>query len=432
MRKLFLLTFMILVMCSSILAQKKVSGTVTDNLGYSIPNVTINVKGTSIGTLTDFEGKYTIEIIDETTVLVYNLIGMETIEKTVGNQITINIILEREPLPNSMPEENYVTVPVYFASDRNLTSSKEPNEMFGGKRSNVSYGICEVSIPRDHKMGELEKASILKFEFRNDPEKHVMLLSVQVNSKLDFFNKLKKRINDSPEKNAFVFVHGYNVSFEDASRRTAQMYYDLGFAGAPVFYSWPSQATLLGYNIDQGNIEWSQSNIKRFLLDFLSTSNAQNIYLIAHSMGNRGLTRALASIIKENPNATKRIKEIILAAPDIDSDVFKNDIAPVLIKCKKPITLYTSSNDLALAASKKFSNYPRAGQAGNAMIIFPGIDTIDASNVETDFLGHSYFGDSLNILSDIYNIMKYSQRPNDRFGLRKINREGKFYWEIKR
>ena len=329
------------------------------------------------------------------------------------------------------PKLEYVKVPVFFATDRNLSSNPLPSKRFGTDRSTMSYGICNISIPKNHKMGELEEASVWKLEFSSDPKKHVLLLDVNLNSEASFFDTLRKSILKSPNKNAFIFVHGYNVSFEDAARRTGQMSYDLGFKGAPVFYSWPSQATLAGYNIDQGNIEWSQKNMKVFLEDFLKKSDAEKVYLIAHSMGNRGLTRALASIIFENPELTSRIQAIILAAPDIDADVFRRDIAPVLVKSKKYIALYTSSKDKALIASQKFSSYPRAGQAGQNMVIVPGIETIDASNVKADFLNHSYFSQSSELLSDIFNIIKEGRKSSERFGLVRYKKNGKTYWKFK-
>lgn len=329
------------------------------------------------------------------------------------------------------PKLEYIKVPVYFATDRNLTTNLLPSKRFGANRSTMSYGMCNISIPKNHKTGELEEASVWKLEFSPDPNKHVLLLDVNLQSENSFFDSMRKCILKSPNKNAFIFVHGYNVSFEDAARRTGQMSYDLGFKGAPVFYSWPSQATLAGYNIDQGNIEWSQKNMKVFLEDFLKRSDAEKIYLIAHSMGNRGLTRALASIISENPNLTSRIQAIILAAPDIDADVFSRDIAPVLVKSKKYIALYTSSKDKALLASQKFSSYPRAGQAGQNMVIVPGIETIDASNVKADFLNHSYFSQSSALLSDIFNIIKEGRKSSERFGLVRYKKNGKTYWKFK-
>lgn len=86
------------------------------------------------------------------------------------------------------------------------------------------------------------------------------------------------RIKASTGKRAFIFVHGYNVTFEDAAKRTAQISYDLAFDGAPIFYSWPSQRlpTPLGYT-DEQNSEWSQANLRSFLSDFFTQSDAQDV-----------------------------------------------------------------------------------------------------------------------------------------------------------
>src|SRR5262245_28654371 len=118
-------------------------------------------------------------------------------------------------------------------------------------------------------------------------------------------------------------IHGYNVTFEDAARRTAQIAYDLGFSGAPVFYSWLSQGTVTSYTIDESNIEWTQASLRIFLEDFFARSTAHNVYLIAHSMGNRALTHAVSSLLNENPTLKNHLRELILAAPDIDAEVFK-------------------------------------------------------------------------------------------------------------
>ena len=445
MKKVFLGMLVFFFMSNSMLAQIEISGTVKDERGEPLSGATILVQATEVRTQTAADGLFNLKVADTMAVLIvsYREVAKKLIP--VGNKTTFNIVLDMHegdvdkssgPIPADYstvgtPKKNYAQVQVFFATDRKAITNTEPDKMFGTKRSTMSYGTCKVSIPRDHRMGELEAPSIWSLEFKNDPEKHVTLINVEVKNKDAFFANMKTRIAKSPQKNAFLFVHGYNVSFEDAARRTAQMSYDLGFDGAPVFYSWPSQATLAGYNVDEGNIEWSKANLKTFLEDFLTKSDAQNIYLIAHSMGNRGLTGALADIIRLHPEMMKRIKEVILAAPDIDAAVFKRDIAPILIKGKKPITLYTSSNDVALEASQEFSNYPRAGQAGKDMIVLPGIDTIDASKVKTDFMGHSYFSDSTQLLSDIFVIIHKGQRPDKRSGLKKVLKKGVPTWAFK-
>jgi esterase/lipase superfamily enzyme len=329
-------------------------------------------------------------------------------------------------------KSNYAVVRTFFATDRNLTGRTKPAEMFGGGRSTLRYGTCDVSIPRDHRMGELEAPSIWRLEFREDPARHVVLLNVATIPKDSFFAGLAARVRASPTSSAFLFVHGYNVSFEDAARRTAQISYDLGFEGAPVFYSWPSQATVAAYTVDEQQVEWAEHNLKVFLQDFFGRSDARNVYLIAHSMGNRALTRAAAALLAERPAIRSRLTEVILTAPDIDAEVFKRDIAPRLAAAGRPITLYASSEDVALAASRKVHGNPRAGDSGQGLVVVSGIETIDATAVDTSLLGHSYFGDSRSVLSDMFYLIRERKRADDRFGLRRMDSSAGRYWEFKR
>lgn len=339
--------------------------------------------------------------------------------------------LSSAPPPNDAPP-NYAVVRVFYGTDRNVTSSSSPSKWFGVGRGALSYGTCDVSIPRDHRMGELESPSIWKLEFREDPEKHVVVLEVAVEPKDRFFSDLAEKVRRSPANSAFLFVHGYNVTFEDAARRTAQISYDLGFEGAPVFYSWPSQGAVGAYTVDEQNIEWAQANLKNFLKDFFSRSDAQSVYLIAHSMGNRALAGAAAAFLAENPDLRPRLKEIILTAPDIDAGVFKRDIAPALTASACPVTLYASSEDLALVASKKVHGYPRAGDSGEGLVVVPGIETIDATGIDTSLLGHAYFAETRAVLSDIFSLIRNGQRADQRFGLVRVNAEAGRYWAFKK
>lgn len=74
--------------------QKKVTGTVTDaSDGSLLPGVTVVVKGATSGTITDVKGLYTISVPDGKDTLVFSFIGMNTVEKLVGNQSTINVVM---------------------------------------------------------------------------------------------------------------------------------------------------------------------------------------------------------------------------------------------------------------------------------------------------------------------------------------------------
>jgi esterase/lipase superfamily enzyme len=358
-------------------------------------------------------------------------------KRLIGTVVIVAMVQGCSSGPQSRPpppvsQANYASVRVFYATDRNRTSSTISGEMFGATRSPVSYGACVVSIPRDHRMGELEHPSLWKLEFREDPEKHVVLLSVVALTKDSFLSDLATRVKASAARSAFLFVHGYNVTFADAARRTAQISYDLGFEGAPVFYSWPSQGTTSAYTVDEQNIEWAQTNLKGFLDDFFTSSDAQNVYLIAHSMGNRALTRAVASLLSEKPLLRQRLKEVILTAPDIDAEVFRRDIAPALAASGRPITLYASSEDLALVASKKVHGYARAGDAGQGLVVVSGIETVDATGTDTSLLGHSYFAETRSVLSDIFYLIRSGQRADQRFGLRRVDTAGGHYWAFKK
>jgi esterase/lipase superfamily enzyme len=255
---------------------------------------------------------------------------------------------------------------------------------------------------------------------------------VQTQSRQQFLAQLEARTRAAKKRSAFVFVHGYNVSFEDAARRTAQVSYDLGFPGVPLFYSWPSQASTTLYLEDEQNIEWAETNLHSFLTDVLTQSGEAEVVLIAHSMGNRALTRVVAALSRESPALRGRIKEIILTAPDIDADVFRRVLAPALVASGRPITLYASSDDLALVASKQAHGYGRAGESGPGLIVLPGIETVDATGVDTSLLGHSYYGDSRSVLSDMFYLLREGKRAGQRFGLEAVDGSHGRHWKMAR
>jgi len=140
----------------------------------------------------------------------------------------------------------------------------------------------------------------------------------------------------------------------------------------------------------------------------------------------------LIDLINENPELKDKITEIILAAPDIDADVFKRDIAPKMVnKIGKPITLYVSSDDLALIASRKVHGNKRAGDAGKGIVLVKGVETIDASGVDTSFLSHSYFATTSTIIADILDLIKSGKRAAYRETLEKVSRDNVNYWKVK-
>jgi len=325
--------------------------------------------------------------------------------------------------------ESTTAVRVFYATDRlqiPVLGGEVRYDRHRSLRGTLHLGECEVSIPKRHKTGRVESPSLLRFEFRPDPKKHIVLTKTRTLEEGRFLAEVRGAVVRSPGREAFVFIHGYNVSFADAARRTGQMAFDLDFVGAPIFYSWPSNGKVADYLKDETNVAWSAPHLERFLTLLAAESGAQRIHLIAHSMGNRAACEALKSLSMD-PLSKLRFSHLILAAPDIDAETFA-ELAVMLRRVSGKITLYESSRDKAIMASKKIHGNARAGEP---LLVIEGLDTIDASAIDTDFLAHSYFSDSWPLLADIHSILSKDMGPGERFGLRKIEVEAGSYFAFR-
>ena len=144
-------------------------------------------------------------------------------------------------------------------------------------------------------------------------------------------------------------------------------------------------------------------------------------------MGNRCLTNALRRL--KNPAANSNFfREVILAAPDIDAETFQSDILPAIIPHTSRVTLYASSRDKALEASKLVHKYKRVGDTDGGVLIMPPMETVDVSSIDTSFDGHSYYGDNSSVISDLYYLIHDGKRAAERFGMKEKESEGQRYW----
>jgi esterase/lipase superfamily enzyme len=323
------------------------------------------------------------------------------------------------------------SVEVFFATDRSRDAGRQT--YYGAERGEIHYGLTDVGIPPGHIMGHQEEPSLLKLESSSDENKHIKVRDVMNLARDDFLQRLTSAVNQSPGRKIMIFVHGYNVEFLEATRAVAQFAHDLKFPGPVLLFSWPSQGSLYGYTVDETNAEWAQADFIRLLTTLLDTIPAQNIYLIGHSMGNRIIGRAMTALAGDRPEGDLIVfREIIMIAPDIDADVFRKDMAPRLARTGILVTVYASSNDRALMASKVFHGYPRAGETGDGLVVVEGVETVDASDVSGGLLGHSYFAEDRRIMEDIFALLQTGQRADHRFGLKALESNGKRYWTFRK
>jgi esterase/lipase superfamily enzyme len=285
------------------------------------------------------------------------------------------------------------------------------------RESNVyplNLGSSLVSIPPNHLKGQIEEPSPVYFEYKEDEDKHIMIQRINALDVDAFYDQIDQRIAKDSEKSVLIFVHGYNVAFDSALRRTAQLSVDLKFAGAPLLYSWPSHGRLAWYRSDQDEADWSAPHLEQFLADIRQRTGAKKINVIAHSMGNRALVGALERLGLRYPYQQPMLEQVVMAAPDVGAEDFKIRYAKKVDECAVRTTIYASATDRALLASMHVNQQPRLGLTMSTQASIDGIDFVDVTPIDMSLLGHSYFGNHPLMIQELQFLLSKNLGPERR------------------
>jgi esterase/lipase superfamily enzyme len=314
-------------------------------------------------------------------------------------------------------KDGYAAVRVFYGTNRVPEGDGTLSPYYGKADGGLQYGYVTVTIPQSHKLAELETPEqwsdfLFGVAPTQDKSKYVLLERVTPLGKEPFLSALHQQVSDSLSKDAFIFIHGYNTSFEDAARRTAQLAYDMDFDGTPIMFSWPSQGSVSAYLVDESVIDVSVIRMADFLDTIAAQFGPEHIHLIAHSMGNRVMIGALQRCLlaRASADSPHAFGQIVFTAPDVERGYF---IAATesMSRIADRLTLYASDSDYALRASQMMHRMPRAGFAGNTIIRLAGVDTIDMSGVPADLLGHSYFASNGGAVYDLLHLLWRGEAP---------------------
>lgn len=312
---------------------------------------------------------------------------------------------------------------VWFGTNRSIDSYGK----FTGERDDkVWHGRCRVFVPAKRQMGSLGSGWLKRLVLGDD---RIKLIGTDLLERSSFWSEIRREFQSvhAAERHALVYLHGYCVKFDDAARRTAQIKADLDYRGPTAFFSWPSLGAKHGYAGDVAAIQASERAIRDFLVYFAAESGADAVHIIAHSMGNQGLLRAMDAIARDAALRSRvRFGQIILAAPDVDRELFAS-LASAYVTLAQRSTLYVSENDRAIDVSARLHRFARAGLAPPVTIV-PGIDTINVSKVNLGFLGHSYVAELRAVLGDIHELLMGNTPPARRFGLRQVDSPRGHHW----
>ena len=345
-------------------------------------------------------------------------------------------------------DKPYTTVDVFFGTDRKQEPNRQKWERqlaaFGTQSGRkLTLGKAVVTVPKQgRRAGQITTNEwdllVTRFSLRReDLARDFTIFSVDTLDQATFMAQVQRRqgLSQRYKNQAYVFVHGFNVSFDDALFRTAQMAFDVSFDGVPFVFSWPSIAGLSGYILDRTRAQTAAEYLRQFIEIIERESGITQTHLIAHSMGSDPLLRVLGSMSAEMSARRPRFGEIILAAPDVTRETFEQ-VAGRIKPLGKGMTLYASSNDWALRVSRELlrGENPAGWVPAEGPLVISGIDTIDVSRASTDFfnLNHTTFAEREQMLKDLGGLLENGKRPpSDRLPAYKIvATPGGSYWRF--
>ncbi|CAM5212905.1 Esterase/lipase superfamily enzyme OS=Bosea thiooxidans OX=53254 GN=SAMN05660750_02838 PE=4 SV=1 [Bosea thiooxidans] len=287
------------------------------------------------------------------------------------------------------------TVQIYVATTRE--PSAQPVYFSGERGPRLSFARLDITVPRGHKPGDLE----LPDSGPGDPAKHFTATYIQKLDLAPAVSDVRKELMRRPasQRDVLVFVHGYNTNFADAVYRFAQIVYDSGFKGVPVLFTWPSRGQLLAYPYDRESAFYSRDFLELNLRAIARDIGSSRMDILAHSMGTLLTLETLRqAAIRGDGDFGGKLRDVMLAAPDVDLDVFKMQMRQI----RRPITVFVSADDRALDFSRRFAgDKTRLGAVSAkdtetiAELEKLGVRLIDLSDVSSsDSLNHAKFASS--------------------------------------
>ena len=286
-------------------------------------------------------------------------------------------------------------VTVFVASTRAREMSS-PALLTNQITTTPSYVRYVISIPPIHRPTEIEWPTDLP-----DPARHFAVVSSEAVDEKGFFEEVGGSAGraEALGRDVGIFVHGFNNSFQESLFRMAQLVVDGNVTHSAVLFTWPSKAEVTAYLADREAATFSRDALAHLIARVAADRHVRGVKLLAHSMGSWLAMEAIRQIrIAEDDRAIAKLVDVTLAAPDIDAEVFLQQLR-IIGRLRSPVTVLVSREDQALSLSRFLAggqfragaadiDAPRSAiEAGNA-----NLRVIDISNLATQAgSGHDGF-----------------------------------------
>lgn len=288
--------------------------------------------------------------------------GRSPLSSSRNGKVAFAVVLTLLALPGCAERPLGVLLPVAEAGSLAGTSRVEMlvattrkaaatrAELFSGERgTDVSFADLTISIPPDsvRRPGTVQWPSTLP----GNPATDFVALRADPLDRKQVGPWIGRKMKTVRKRNVVVFVHGFNNRFEDAVFRFAQIVHDVRADVLPVLFTWPSRGSVVAYGYDRESATLSRNGLETTLRELAKDPNVADITLMAHSMGNVLAFEALRQMAIRDGRVASKIRNVILAAPDVDLDLAREALDD-MGKDRPRFTLLVSTDDDALAASR--------------------------------------------------------------------------------
>ena len=287
-------------------------------------------------------------------------------------------------------------LPIFIATSRALTSDGDVTATLAQQ---TNYLLNLVSIPRNHQAGAIERPS-----WGSESRKqHFVFVGQRLLDHDTFRAEITTQLSGrvGANRDILLYVHGFNTGYDEARFRLAQIATDSGFSGIPVLFTWPSQNRMFAYGADKENATASRDDLGAVISELGTIPGVGRIHILAHSMGTWLTMEVLReAAIAGHGDLYGHLGEVMLAAPDIDLDVFRQQMGRVGAFAR--VSVFAASNDRALSISsalagdrQRLGTLDLANKEHRAQITQLGVRVYDLSGTETpDFFKHGTFAEA--------------------------------------
>lgn len=312
--------------------------------------------------------------------------GMRMVDGHVGNAVSLVAGPRGEP----------ANVALFVASTRRSEGATDDGR--------PRFSLTSIGVPLNHRPGNVERPSF----GGADRQRHFTVLTKRNMDEQEFYGEVASHVSGrvGNSRDVLLYVHGFNTGLDDARYRLAQIVADGQFSGVPALFAWNSRGGLFNYESDKEAATVSRDALEKLILDLSHAPGVGRIHVLAHSMGAWLTMETLRGIAQSgHPDLDGRLGEVMLAAPDIDLNVFRQQVARL---DPHRVSIFVASNDRALSLSSRIAGArPRLGAMDpakpedKAELDRLGVSVHDISSFSTDFVGHGAFAEAPDVVRKI-------------------------------